>query len=209
MDAAAFATREVSRGRARARDEAGKGGGRPSRRFARALRRRDREALDHVYEVYASTVLGYLINLIRDPATAEDVHQQVFLEVWQRAPSYDRERGGILAWIMAIAHSRGVDELRRRVPEPRDPAESAALARMPDQDPESTPDALVERWQVAHMLSKLRADEARLLRMRFYEGLTQAEIAEHTGIPLGTVKMRMVAALERLRGLLVEEGGEW
>ena len=64
---------------------------------------------------------------------------------------------------------------------------------------------MLERWRVAHLLSRLRADEAELLRMRFYEGLAQTEIAERTGCPLGTVKMRMVAALRRLRDLLDEE----
>jgi RNA polymerase sigma-70 factor, ECF subfamily len=180
-------------------------GGRPSGRFLRALRRREREALDEVYETYASTVLGYLINVVGDRGTAEDVHQQVFLEVWQRAPTYDAERAGILTWILTIARTRAIDELRRRVPEPRDPAVSPALALAPDEDPERSPETLLERWRVAHLLSRLRAEEAQLLRMRFYEELSQGEIAERTGIPLGTVKMRMVSALETLRGLLEED----
>jgi RNA polymerase sigma-70 factor, ECF subfamily len=77
------------------------------------------------------------------------------------------------------------------------------LAR--DDDPERSPDALLERWRVAHMLSRLRPEEAGLLRMRFYEGLSQTEIADRTGIALGTVKMKMVSALETLRGLVEEE----
>jgi RNA polymerase sigma-70 factor (ECF subfamily) len=198
MDAAALATTQATRTGVFPRR-------RPTRRFARSLRRREAAALDHVYSEYAPTVLGYLVNLIGDRATAEDVHQQVFLEVWQRAPSYDRDRGGLLAWILTIARSRAVDELRRRIPEPRDPAESTTLALVPDEDPERSPDALLERWRVAHMLSRLRAEEAELLRLRFYEGLTQTEIAERTGIALGTVKMRMVAALERLRTLIDAE----
>jgi RNA polymerase sigma-70 factor (ECF subfamily) len=179
-------------------------GRRPSRR-ALALRRRDRDTLDEVYGEYAGTVLGYLINVLGDRGAAEDVHQQVFLEVWQRAPSYDPERAGILTWIMTIARSRAIDELRRRTPEPRDPAQSAAMVFAVDADPETSPDALIERWRVAHMLSRLREEDARLLRMRFYDGLSQSEIAERTGIPLGTVKMRMVAALETLRELVGSE----
>jgi RNA polymerase sigma-70 factor, ECF subfamily len=159
-------------------------------------------ALEGVYEEYGSTVLGYLINVLGDRGVAEDVHQQVFLEVWQRAPGYDPQRASVLTWIMTIARSRAIDELRRRVPEPRDPG-GAALAA--DPDPESSPDALVERWRIAHLLSRLRPDEATLLRMRFYEGLSQSEIAGRTGIPLGTVKMRMVEALRRLRELIEQE----
>lgn len=160
-------------------------------------------ALERVYDEYAPTVLGYLVNVIGDRGVAEDVHQQVFLEVWQRAPGYEPERASVLTWIMTIARSRAIDELRRRVPEPCDPA--GAAAELQDTDPERSPDALVERWRVAHLLSRLRPDEAQLLRMRFYEGLAQPEIAERTGLPLGTVKMRMVAALRRLRDLLDEE----
>jgi RNA polymerase sigma-70 factor, ECF subfamily len=160
-------------------------------------------ALDGVYEEYAPTVLGYLVNVLGDRGAAEDVHQQVFLEVWQRAPGYDPARASVLTWIMTIARSRAIDELRRRVPEPRDPGGALALAA--DPDPERSPDALVERWRMAHLLSRLRPDEAELLRMRFYEELSQSEISERTEIPLGTVKMRMVAALRRLRELIEDE----
>jgi RNA polymerase sigma-70 factor (ECF subfamily) len=176
-----------------------------SGRFTRALKRRERTALDQLYDEYAGTVLAYLVNTLGDRGAAEDVHQQVFLEVWQRAPGYDPRRAGLLTWIMTIARSRAIDELRRRVPEPHDPGHSTTLAVVRDDDPEVSPEALVERWRVAHLLSRLRPDEARLLRMRFYEGLSQSEIAAQTGVPLGTVKMRMVSALERLRDLVAEE----
>ena len=183
----------------------GRGGSRVGRRFARALQSRDRKAIEEIHGEYAPTVLGYLINVLGDRGRAEDVHQQVFLEVWQRAPDYDPGRASLLTWIMTIARSRAVDELRRRVPEPRDPDSSTTLALTADDDPERSPEALVERWRVAHMLSRLRPEEAQLRRMRFYEGLSQPEIAERTDIPLGTVKMRMVSALERLRELIEAE----
>lgn len=177
--------------------------GRPDRAFTEALHRRERELLDELYAEYAPTVLGYLVNTLADRGMAEDVHQQVFLEVWQRAPSYDPARASVLTWIMTIARSRAVDELRRRVPEPRDLERT--LAGLPDEDPEGSPDSLLERWRIAHLLSRLRVEEAELLRLRFYEGLSQTEIATRTQQPLGTVKMRMVAALRRLRELLDEE----
>ncbi len=164
--------------------------------------------LEGIYDEYAPTVLGYLINVLRDRGVAEDVHQQVFLEVWQRVPTYDPKRASVLTWIMTIARSRAIDELRRRVPEPRDPGKPGVIRLAEDDDPEGSPDALVERWRVAHLLSKLRPEERELLRMRFYEGLSQSEIAERTDIPLGTVKMRMVGALRRLRDLIDEEEAE-
>ena len=171
--------------------------------LAKRLRKRDHQALEGVYGEFAPTVLGYLINTLGDRGAAEDVHQQVFLEVWQRAPSYDPERASILTWIMTIARSRAIDELRRRRPEPQDPTDRFDIAE--DADPERSPDALVERWRIAHLLSRLRPEEAELLRMRFYEELSQSEIADRTEIPLGTVKMRMVGALRRLRDLIEQE----
>lgn len=205
MTAAALALPIAGRARSLLRRPAEGGGERPTRGLAQALQRRDRAALEGIYGEYASTVLGYLINVLGDRGAAEDVHQQVFLEVWQRAPSYDPERASILTWIMTIARSRAIDQLRRRVPEPRDPGDHSRFGLAEDDDPERSPDALVERWRVAHLLSRLRPEESELLRMRFYEGLSQSEIAERTEIPLGTVKMRMVGALRRLRDMIGEE----
>ncbi len=173
------------------------------RRLAEALRRRDPRALDELYREHAGTVLGYLRATLRDRGMAEDVHQQVFLEVWQRAPDYDPERGGLVTWILTIARSRAIDELRRRVPEPRDPSESLEVANAPAG--EEFADRLVEEWQVAHLLGRLRREESILLRLRFHYGLSQSEIAERMGLPLGTVKMRMVQALQRLRDLIEAE----
>ena len=178
--------------------------GRRARRAAAAFKRRDPAAVERVWVEHGQTVFGFLVSTLRDRARAEDVHQQVFVEVWQRAPEYDSARAGMLTWILTIARSRAIDELRRRVPEPRDP-NGLAHRPDPDTDPERSPDAMVERWSMAHLLSRLRPEEADLLRLRFYEELSQSEIAERTGIPLGTVKMRMVSALERLREMLETE----
>ena len=104
-----------------------------------------------------------------------------------------------------IARSRAIDQLRRRVPEPHDPEDTVARpnrAAISEQDPN---DALLEQWRIAQLLTRLPSQQATMLRMRFYDGLSQRDIAAQTGIPLGTVKMRMVQALERLRQLLDEE----
>ena len=149
-------------------------------------------------------MLGFLVRQLRDRASAEDVFQQVFLEAWQRGPTYDPDRGAPLTWIMTIARSRAIDHLRRRVPEPRDPSGSLALLEA-EADPAAGIDALVDQWRVAHLLQRLPGEEAQLLRSRFYDGRSQREIAAATGIPLGTVKMRMVQGLRRLRDLIDAE----
>ncbi len=181
-------------------------GRRRERRLAAGLRRSDPAALRTVYEDYGGAAFGYLVSALGDRAAAEDVQQEVFLEVWRRGASYDPSRGSLGTWIMSIARNRGVDHLRKRVPEPRDPAGAVALAE-DREDPSASADALLERWRVAALLGRVPADEARLLRLRFYDGLTQSEIAERTGMPLGTVKMRMVQGLDRLRVLIEREEG--
>jgi RNA polymerase sigma-70 factor, ECF subfamily len=174
------------------------------RQLADGLRRRDPDALARLHAEYGGTLLGFLVRTLRNRATAEDVFQQVMLEVWQRGPDYDPGRASPLTWLMTIARSRAVDQIRRRVPEPRDPAGSLALLEG-EADPETDIDALVEQWRMAHLLTRLPEEEADLLRRRFYGGRSQREIAEATGIPLGTVKRRMVQALARLRDLIDEE----
>lgn len=173
-------------------------------RLARALRERRPGALEAVYEAHAGSVFGYLVQTLADRGAAEDVHQQVFLEVWQRGQGYDPSRASLLTWIMTIARSRAIDHLRKRVPEPQDPAAPLAQARVAP-EAEDSPERLAERWRVADLLRRVPPEEAELLRMRFYRDMSQREIAESTGMPLGTVKMRMVKAFDRLRSMLEEE----
>jgi len=157
-------------------------------------------AIEAVYERYGRACFAYLMATLGDRGAAEDVQQQVFLEVWQRAGSYDPERAGLLTWIMVIARSRALDHLRRRVPEPVASADEHRFQQEPDQA-----EALAERWRLAGLLSRLHPEEAMVLRMRFYDELTQAEISARTELPLGTVKLRMVRGLARLRDLIEEE----
>lgn len=155
-------------------------------------------------EAHGRTILGYLTQLLADRATAEDVLQQVLLEVWQRASSYDAARASLLTWVLMIAKSRALDELRRRVPEPLDPAAAAEHAAL-NQLAEDEPERLLERWRIAALLERLPREEASLLRLRFYDGLSQTEIAARTGISPGTIKTRMVNGLAQLRTLLEAE----
>jgi RNA polymerase sigma-70 factor (ECF subfamily) len=170
----------------------------------RQLARRDPAAAAAIQSAYGRILMGYLSQLLGDGGAAEDVMQQVLLEAWQRGESYDPARASVLTWLMTIARSRAIDLLRRRVPEPHDPAFATALLDR-EGAVEDHAGALAERWQLAYLLSTLPRDHADLLRMRFQLGMSQTEIAEQTGIPLGTVKTRMVRALEQLRGLMEDQ----
>jgi RNA polymerase sigma-70 factor (ECF subfamily) len=159
-----------------------------------------------VMEVHGRSVLGFLTQMLGDRSTAEDVLQQVLIEVWERGASYDPERAGLLTWVLTIARSRAVDELRRRVPEPIDPAGLTNRLEAANSG-ESETDQLLEQWRIAGLLARLPREEAHLLRLRFYDGLSQSEIAENTGVALGTVKTKMVNGLCQLRDLLEAEEG--
>ncbi len=171
---------------------------REERRLARRLADREEAALTDAYARYGRATFGLLLQALRDRATAEDVQQQVFMELWQRAPQSDPARGSLFSWVMMIARSRAIDQLRRRVPVPLDPSGSPAL----ETPVEPVVDELVEHWHMIDLLGRLPHEEADLLRRRFYDGLSQSEIASATGVPLGTVKMRMVSGLRRLRTMM-------
>jgi len=173
--------------------------GRAERRLVAALRRGDDAALRDVHHQYGATIFGYLVGVLRDRATAEDVYQQVLMQVWRRGSSYDPARASLATWMLTIARSRAIDALRDRRPGPVDPDV------LPEDPAEPFEEAALERWRMAHLLGQLPADERQLLHLRFYEGLSQTEIEARTGIALGTIKTRMVRGLERLRALLDAE----
>ena len=173
---------------------------RSERRLTARLRAGDPDALADAHAAYGAATFGLLVGMLGDRAAAEDVQQQVFTEVWRRAGDYDPRRAGLLTWVLTIARSRAIDHLRRRVPEPRDPQRPDARTVA------SGDDALLERWRVAQLLSRLPEAERALLRLRFYDELSQSEISAATGIPIGTVKARMVRGLTRLREMIEAEG---
>ncbi len=165
----------------------------------------DERALRTLHEQYGRSVFGFLQRLLPDRPTAEDVFQQVMIEAWQRAHTFDASRGSIGGWLLLLARSRAIDELRRRRPEPMDP-HSIADMHVADDDLAAS----MGEWQLAQLLDQLPAEERLVLEMRFRQDLSQSEIAERTGLALGTVKTRMNRGLGRLREILtpVELGGD-
>ncbi|HLH66317.1 MAG TPA: sigma-70 family RNA polymerase sigma factor [Solirubrobacteraceae bacterium] len=162
-----------------------------------------REEFERLIAAQRPLMLAYLRSILRHDEDAEDVLQRCVTEAWLRAEAFDPERGSARSWLLSICRSRALDHLRRRWPEPRDPADMEALAGAAQEDSRDE----LERWRIADALRRLPAREAELLRLRFGEGLSQREISERTGIPLGTVKTRMVRGLRALRRLLEEDPG--
>ena len=132
---------------------------RPTRRnsaWRRALRAGDRDAVAAIEARFGRVLAGFLRDALRDPGGAEDVLQQVLLEIWRRGPDYDPERASLLTWMMTIARSRAIDERRRRRPEPVEPAAVAASAGAGPAEV----DRLLERWRLAGLLDRIPQEEA-------------------------------------------------
>jgi RNA polymerase sigma-70 factor (ECF subfamily) len=174
-------------------------------RIAAGLRRRDPDAVRDLYAEYGPGALALLRDTIRDRSAVEDVYQQVLLEAWQRGRSFDPARASLRTWLATIARSRAIDHMRRRVPEPHDPADSAHHPARDGSGEWEPATQLVDRVMLEQVLERLAPDEAEVVRLRYQLGLSQRQIAAATGIPLGTVKSRTASALRRLRTMLEEE----
>lgn len=173
------------------------------RRLARRLAARDPQALAAIHEQTGRAVFATIVAIVHDRGHAEDVQQQTFAEVWRRAEQFDPSRGSLLTWVMTIARSRSIDHVRRRSDVPTDADALTALGGGAE-DPAYAD--VVDRALVGEALARIPAHERDILRLRFWEGLTQTEIAARTGQPLGTVKSRMLSGLRHLKLQLESQG---
>jgi RNA polymerase sigma-70 factor, ECF subfamily len=163
-------------------------------------------ALAELYDRYGKIAYGLAYRVLRDSALAEDAVQEAFITVWRTAGTYISERGKPRTWLLTLVHRRAVDlvrrEQRRRAPAPTDETGPTALAA---EDEATLRD---RRRAVQAALTQLPADQREALELAYYGGLTQTELAQQLGVPLGTVKSRMFAGLRRLGDLLREAGLE-
>jgi len=167
-----------------------------------AVARRDERALSSLYDRYRLILFGILTRILNSREEAEDVLQEVFLQVWRRAPDFDEERGRPFTWLVTLARSRGIDRLRQLASRQR-VVESAARTSI-DQTSDAVADTLhaEQREIVQRALAELPEEQKRTLLLAYFEGLTQSEIAARLNTPLGTVKTRMRSGMIKLRELL-------
>jgi RNA polymerase sigma-70 factor (ECF subfamily) len=172
------------------------------------IARGDRDAFARFYDLHAALVHTFALRILRERGEAEEVVQDVFLQVWRQAEGYSTERGTPEAWLITLARSRGIDKLRSR----RRRDEMVRPAENPDRlrelaVAESAAGPAEARATLGGALADLPAAQRSVLELAYFDGLTQSEIAARLGEPLGTVKTRMRSGLERLRGALTAGSG--
>ncbi|MEM6652349.1 MAG: sigma-70 family RNA polymerase sigma factor [Pseudomonadota bacterium] len=160
-----------------------------------------RPAFAELFEYFAPRLKSYLVRLGSDASAAEEIMQEVMLNVWRKAKQYDRRQASVSTWIFRIARNRRIDTLRRNN-KPELDAEDPMLQPAPTETPDITVNRVQLEEKVRDVIETLPEEQLVLLKAAFYEGLSHSEIAKAFGLPLGTVKSRIRLAFMRLRGSL-------
>jgi RNA polymerase sigma-70 factor, ECF subfamily len=163
----------------------------------------DRDAFGDLYRRYARAVLGLALRRLGDRGRAEDAVQEAFASIWRSARSYRRERGPVAPWLYTVARNAIADRGRARIEPPVEPSDTPSDALGPDDRAEQAWVA----WRVHRALEELPETERSVLELAYWSGLSQSEISDFLGVPLGTVKTRTRSGLRRLADELEEELG--
>lgn len=159
------------------------------------VRARDQQAMTELFDRYGRMVYSVALRVLKDPAQAEDVMQDVFFSLWENPRAFVSARGSLGAWLLVVARNRSIDALRRR--KPSDPVDEVVLPAKTNLAAEAERNTLMEKVRL--VMSGLPPDQQKSLQLAFFEGLSHSEIAAHTGDPLGTVKTRIRTALISVR----------
>ncbi|HLJ89496.1 MAG TPA: sigma-70 family RNA polymerase sigma factor [Candidatus Angelobacter sp.] len=159
------------------------------------IRAGDESAMLGIYDRYSGIVYGVALRVLGNTAEAEDVLQEVFLQLWRNPQAFNAERGRLPAWLAVITRNRAIDHLRKRPME--EDVEELSIAV--DDDLAETASQRQAADKVRTVLSQLPLAQRQALEFAFFEGMTHTEIAEKTGEPLGTIKTRIRAGLLALR----------
>ncbi len=166
--------------------------------------RQDRDAFTRLFDHFAPRLNAYLMRLGSDAAMAEEVVQDVMTTLWRKAHLFDPAKSSLSTWLYRIARNRRIDLARRDKGEWD--AEEPALQPAAPPDVERLFDLQRQEEAVRQALTCLPAEQLDLVRLAFFEGLSHSQIAERSGLPLGTVKSRIRLAFTRLRRVLEAEG---
>src|SRR5580704_7809867 len=160
-----------------------------------AIRTGDQSAMGSLYDRYSPVVYAVALRVLGDTGAAEDVLQDVFMQLWRNPGAFDSSRGSLGAWLAVITRNRAIDALRKRRPE--NDIEDVVISVEPDMVGDADRARVGEKVRAA--LGTMPDPQRKALELAYYEGLTHSEIAAKTGEPLGTIKTRIRAGLMTLR----------
>jgi RNA polymerase sigma-70 factor (ECF subfamily) len=175
--------------------------------LVRRMRSKDERALGAFYDRWFPVVHGVVSRMLESPDDVEDVVEEAFWQAWRQAERFEVERGSVQTWILTIARSRALDRLRARRRLREEPlvdptaggADSATTSPAAASDPLADAEHAERSRIVRAALADLPMEQREALELGYFGGLSQSEIAEHTGQPLGTIKTRMRLAIQKLR----------
>jgi RNA polymerase sigma-70 factor (ECF subfamily) len=159
------------------------------------VQRGDEGAMASLFDRYSKVVYSVALRVLRDPASAEDVLQEIFMQIWRSPESFVATRGSLGGWLAVVSRNRSIDALRRK--RPTESVEEMALASPYNLGDEAERNSMIEKARA--VMVRLPLEQRKTLEMAFFDGLTHSEIAEMTGDPLGTVKTRIRSGLLSLR----------
>jgi RNA polymerase sigma factor (sigma-70 family) len=174
------------------------------RDLLRRVARGQEDAFRELFGKYAPTAKALALRILRRPFLADETVQEAFLALWKHPQGYDRDRGSVRAWLMSTVHHRAVDLVRREEAHRRriEGAPSDAVPEDPAEQAVQAVGVREERAAVRAALEDLPAEQRQVIDLLYFEGLTQSQVAERTGLPLGTVKSRVLLAMRRMRAAL-------
>ena len=162
------------------------------------VRSGDQGAMAALFDRYSGVLYSVALRVLKDPGQAEDIMQDIFIQVWRKPDSFASGRGSLGGWLAVVARNRAIDLLRKR--RPSDSVEDVVLASKTDTASEAERNVLMEKVRV--VMAELPPDQKTSVELAYFDGMSHTEIAEKTGEPLGTVKTRIRLAMMTLRKAL-------
>jgi RNA polymerase sigma factor (sigma-70 family) len=176
------------------------------RQLLRRIEGGDEEAFRSLFAAYAPSAMALAARVLRQSHLAEEIVQEAFVTLWLGAELYDERRGSVKAWLMTMVHHRAVDAVRREETQRRRADDATAELREETEDPsDDVVEAVAapgERAAVRGALDELPPEQREVLELMYFDGLSQTQVAEKTGAPLGTVKSRALLGMRRMRSEL-------
>ena len=174
------------------------------------IKANDAEALSELYDLYNHLLYGMILSIVKTKPEAEDVLQEVFVKIWQKADSFKPKRGNVFSWIVTLTRNGAIDRIRSKGYKTQQKASAdinnpAVILETDHYDPLETTIFSDRARLVKKALNEIPAKQCKVLKIAYYRGLTQAEISDHLEIPLGTVKTRMRQGMLKLKDILEEQ----